>query len=64
MFLEKVQENNRSLVEYAFELQQKGLILPDTYVLDYDAIIENGKHMKTLADPLGVKLFFMLKIIE
>lgn len=63
MFLEKVQENNRSLVEYAFELQQKGLILPDTYVLDYDAIIENGKHMKTLADPLGVKLFFMLKQI-
>ena len=63
MFLQKVQENNRPLVEYAFELQQKGLILPDTYVLDYDAVIENGKHMKEVADPLGIKLYFMLKQI-
>ena len=63
MFLEKVQENNRPLVEYAFELQQKGLILPDTYVLDYDAIMENGKSMKDAAEPLGIKLYFMLKQI-
>lgn len=63
MFLQKVQENNRPLVEFAFELQQKGLILPDTYVLDYDAVMENGKSMKEVADPLGVKLYFMLKQI-
>ncbi|MBR5005326.1 MAG: YhfX family PLP-dependent enzyme [Erysipelotrichaceae bacterium] len=63
MFLEKVQENNKPLVEYAFELQQKGLILPDTYVLDYDAIMENGKYMKDAAAPLGIKLYFMLKQI-
>ena len=63
MFLQKVCENNRPLVEYAFELQQKGLILPDTYVIDYDTVIENGKSMKEAADPLGVKLYFMLKQI-
>ncbi len=63
MFLSKVQENNKALVEYAFELQQKGMILPDTYVLDYDAVMENGKHMKEAADPLGIKLYFMLKQI-
>lgn len=63
MFLQKVQENNKPLVEFAFELQQKGLILPDTYVLDYDAVMENGKSMKEVADPLGVKLYFMLKQI-
>lgn len=61
MFIEKVQENNRALIEFAFHLHQKGLILPDTYVLDYDTIMENGRKMKEIADPLGVKLFFMLK---
>lgn len=63
MFLSRVLENNSALVEYAFELQQNGIILPDTYVLDYDAIIENALQMKKIADPLGVKLFFMLKQI-
>ncbi|MBP3399708.1 MAG: alanine racemase [Erysipelotrichaceae bacterium] len=63
MFLQKVQENNRALVEFAFELQQKGLVLPDTYILDYDAIMENGRSMKEVADPLGIKLYFMLKQI-
>ena len=37
--------------------------MPDTYVLDYDAIIENGKKMKEVADPLNIKLFFMTKQI-
>ena len=48
MFLEKVMENNPKLIEFAFKLQQKGQILPDTYVLDYDTIIENGRKMKKL----------------
>jgi predicted amino acid racemase len=63
MFLERVMENNPKLVEYAFKLQQEGKILPDTYVLDYDTIIENGRKMKDIADPLNVKLFFMTKQI-
>ncbi|MGI6607691.1 MAG: alanine racemase [Erysipelotrichaceae bacterium] len=63
MFLERVRENNPKLIEFAFKLQQEGKILPDTYVLDYDAIIENGKKMKEIADPLGIKLFFMTKQI-
>lgn len=61
MFLEKVMENNPKLIEFAFKLQQKGQILPDTYVLDYDTIIENGKKMKKIADKLNIKLFFMTK---
>ncbi len=63
MFLEKVKKNNPELIDFAFKLQQEGKILPDTYVLDYDAIIENGKKMKEVADPLNIKLFFMTKQI-
>ena len=53
-------ENNPKQLS-AFKLQQKGQILPDTYVLDYDTIIENGKKMKKIADKLNIKLFFMTK---
>lgn len=63
MFLDRVIENNPKLVDFAFKLQQEGKILPDTYVLDYDAIIENGKKMKEIADKYQVKLFFMTKQI-
>ncbi|HQB31748.1 MAG TPA: alanine racemase [Erysipelotrichaceae bacterium] len=63
MFLEIAKENNPKLIEFAFKLQQEGQILPDTYVLDYDTIIENGRKMKVIADSLNIKLFFMTKQI-
>ncbi len=63
MFLEKAMEDNPKLIDFAFKLQQEGQILPDTYVLDYDTIIENGKKMKEIADRLNIKLFFMTKQI-
>ena len=63
MFLKKVLENNKKLVEYAFILEQNGQILPDTYVLDYDMIMQNAKRMLEVAKPLDIKLYFMLKQI-
>jgi len=63
MFLDKAIEKNPELIEFAFKLQQEGQILPDTYVLDYDTIIENGKKMKEIADRFNIKLFFMTKQI-
>ena len=63
MFLEKLQENNKRLVEYAFDAHQKGLVLPDTYILDLDMIAANGKAMVLEAKQYGIKLFFMLKQI-
>ena len=63
MFLEKLQENNKRLVEYAFDAHQKGLVLPDTYILDLDMIAANGKAMVLEAKQHGIKLFFMLKQI-
>lgn len=63
MFIERVLENNRELVDFAFEAHQKGDILPDTYVLDLDTIVSNALSIKHEADHYGVRLYFMLKQI-
>ena len=63
MFLKTLQNNNPKLINACLDLFNNGLILPDTYVLDYDAIIDNALHMKKLADENGIKLFYMLKQI-
>ncbi len=63
MFVEKLKENNQHLLKAAFDLHRKKEILPDTYVLDLDAIYENALSMVEKAKPLGVELYFMLKQI-
>lgn len=61
MFLEKTVERNKKLVQAAFNLHREGLILPDTYVIDLDTLIENAKKIKEEADKYGIKLYFMTK---
>ena len=39
------------------------MILPDTYLLDYDTILENARSIKQAGDANGVQNFFMLKQI-
>lgn len=63
MFLEKLQQSNLELIKACLNLFNDGLILPDTYVLDYDAILSNAKNMKRIADANNIKLFYMLKQI-
>ena len=63
MFLEKTVERNRELVQAAFDLHKRGEILPDTYVIDLDTIIENARKIKEEADKYGIKLYFMTKQI-
>ena len=63
MFLSRLKENNPALLEYAFEAAKKGEILPDTYILDLDTIIQNAKIMKEEADKYNLDLYFMLKQI-
>jgi predicted amino acid racemase len=63
MFLEKTQKENRNLIHCACTLHQKGLISPDTYILDYDMIRRNAAAMAAEAKRLGVKLYFMTKQI-
>lgn len=61
MFLDTTLRRNPKLIETAFNLHQQGLIQPDTYILDLDAIIHNGAYIKEEADKYGVKLYFMTK---
>ncbi|MGL6064531.1 MAG: YhfX family PLP-dependent enzyme [Fusobacteriaceae bacterium] len=61
MFLDIVQRKNPELVKIAIELHQKGEIFPDTYVLDVDAILENGKSLCKKAKKNGIKLYAMTK---
>lgn len=61
MFLERLLNTNEPLVSVAFDMQQHGVILPDTYILDLDMITCNAEAMKKEADSYGIKLYFMLK---
>lgn len=63
MFLKKLQKENSKLVEAAIQLHQNGLILPDTYLLDVDMILENAKLILEEANKHGIQLYFMLKQI-
>lgn len=56
-------ETNPELIKFSLELLNKHEILPDTYVIDLDAIEENGKKMLEISKPLNIKMWFMLKQI-
>lgn len=63
MFIDRLQENNSQLIQASLSLFKQGIIFPNTYVLDYDAILENARHMLEIARQNDVKLFYMLKQI-
>jgi hypothetical protein len=48
MFLDVTVRRNSSLIEAAIKLHQRGLITPNTYVLDLDRIVENAVISNTL----------------
>lgn len=61
MFVDMTFCRNPGLLQTAADLHQQGMIQPDTYVLDLDAIIRNGRVIKEEADKFGIKLYFMTK---
>ncbi|MFZ2539476.1 MAG: alanine racemase [Oscillospiraceae bacterium] len=56
-----LKNRNEPLLKLAFEWHKQGKLLPDTYLLDLDSIVENARTMKQEADRVGVELFFMTK---
>lgn len=63
MFLTKTIKTNKKLIDFTINAHKDGLIIPDSYILDVDTILENSKMMLELANNNNVKLFFMLKQI-
>lgn len=63
MFLKLLKRRNPELLRAAAELAIERRIPPNTYVLDLDVIRANGAAIRTEADQLGLKLYFMTKQI-
>ena len=61
MFLSTTLSQNPRLAEYAVDLHQKGIIRPNTYVLDLDTISENAAKLAETARNHGIKLYMMTK---
>lgn len=61
MFLDITLQKNPKLIDAAIKLHREGKILPDTYVIDMDAFLYNGRIIKEEADKYGIKLYFMTK---
>ena len=63
MFLKATEQRNPELINYAVQLHKEGKILPDTFVLDLDTIVENSRKISEVALTEGIQLFFMTKQI-
>ena len=61
MFLTATLERNPELVEAAAEMHRVGELLPDTYVLDLEAVESNAKLLAEAADELGIELYLVCK---
>lgn len=63
MFVNALQKHNPALIDAALALHKQGEILPDSYVLDLDAFINNARTIKAKADKHGIALYAMTKQI-
>lgn len=53
--------HNRKLLEVSLKLHQRGVISPNTYVVDLDTVKENAIALKNEARKWEIELFFMTK---
>ena len=51
MFIDKIQKTNQELLDVAFAFQQNGQILPDSYVIDMDILLDNAGGEKSIYSP-------------
>ena len=57
MFVEQTVKRNRKLVETAFALHQSGQIMPDSYLIDMDVLIDNAKKILEAAKVRNIRLY-------
>ncbi|WP_085522086.1 alanine racemase [Tuberibacillus sp. Marseille-P3662] len=63
MFLDITQQKNPALLEAGVYFHQKGLIDPNTYLIDLDAVRANAANLSKEAHQQKLKLYFMTKQI-
>ncbi|GAD90032.1 hypothetical protein VHA01S_031_00440 [Vibrio halioticoli NBRC 102217] len=61
MFLNALIKQNPQLINAALELHKRGIILPDTYVVDVEQFTKNAMLIKNEADKNNIKLYGMTK---
>ena len=61
MFLETLKHRNPNLIKTAFELHQKGLVMPDSYIIDVDTFLDNAAKILKKAKEYNIKLYCMTK---
>lgn len=63
MFLKQTLKRNPDLIYKSIELMNKGLLEPDTYVIDMDHLRTNAKMILDKAKESNISLYFMTKQI-
>src|SRR5690625_3948328 len=63
MFLDITQKRNPELLRVAVDLHQRGLIMPNTYVVDIQTLYSNAVQLVNKAESLDIELYFMTKQI-
>ncbi|CDL85935.1 YhfX family PLP-dependent enzyme [Xenorhabdus cabanillasii] len=61
MFINALKKQNPKLIEIAKSLWQQGVILPDTYIIDVDQVLNNGRHLLQTAKQYGIEPYLMTK---
>ncbi|WP_085505744.1 alanine racemase [Thalassobacillus devorans] len=61
MFLDITNQRNPNLLEAGLYLHQKGLIAPNTYVIDLDTVRNNARSLALEAKSQNLELYFMTK---
>lgn len=61
MFLETTIKRNPRLIQAGFDLHQKGWLLPDTYLLDWDVLMDNAQQLLREARKEGLRIYYMGK---
>ena len=61
MFVEALKRQNPALISAALSLWQQGKIAPDSWVIDVDQVLENGKRLIETARLYCIELYLMTK---
>lgn len=61
MFVEKLLKRNSELIQVALDFHSKNELLPDTYVVDLDMLLQNAKAILDEAKKNNMDMYFMLK---
>lgn len=61
MFLDIVKKRNPNLIDISIKLHQEKRVLPDSYILDLDSILENARLLIQEANKYNIKLYAMTK---